>query len=121
MVATIFLLVFVVGLIEMLLDYSEPCRNHLLIGGTVFCSLMLTAFIWQVGIFAPYARLLGALTQKRRTGLWRPVRRQRAACRIEERAAFGIRSVIVLGSQLTFGPTPGFPLAALLRKYSFSL
>ena len=51
-VATILLVVFVAGLVGMFLDSSEPRRN-LLIGATVFCSLMLTAFIWQLGIFAP--------------------------------------------------------------------
>jgi len=52
LVATILLVVFVAGLVGMFLDSSERPRN-LLIGAAVFCSLMLTAFIWQLGIFAP--------------------------------------------------------------------
>jgi hypothetical protein len=52
LIATILLLCFVVGLIGMFLDATEPRRRNLLIGATVFCSIMLTGLIWRVGVFA---------------------------------------------------------------------
>lgn len=49
---TILLIITVVGLIGSILD-SKARRPSLLIGATVFCSLLFTAFVWGVGIFSP--------------------------------------------------------------------
>jgi len=49
---TILLMIVVVGLIGSILD-SKSARPNLLIGATVFCSLLFTAFVWGVGIFSP--------------------------------------------------------------------
>jgi len=45
------LMITVVGLIGSILD-SKARRPSLLIGATVFCSVLFTAFVWGVGIFS---------------------------------------------------------------------
>ena len=51
LVLTILLLMAVAGLINAILG-SKARTQNLLIGATVFCSVMLATFVWGVGIFS---------------------------------------------------------------------
>ena len=51
LVLTILLLLAVAGLINAILD-SKARTQNLLIGATVFCSVMFATFVWGVGIFS---------------------------------------------------------------------
>ena len=51
LVLTILLLIAVAGLINAILD-SKARTQNLLIGATVFCSVMFATFVWGVGIFS---------------------------------------------------------------------
>jgi hypothetical protein len=50
-VLTILLLLTVAGLINAILN-SRVHTQNLLIGATVFCSVMFATFVWGVGIFS---------------------------------------------------------------------
>jgi hypothetical protein len=51
LVLTILSLLAVAGLIDTIVD-SRARTPNLLIGATVFCSVMFAAFVWGVGIFS---------------------------------------------------------------------
>jgi hypothetical protein len=51
LVLTILLLMAVAGLINAILNSKARIQN-LLIGATVFCSVMFATFVWGVGIFS---------------------------------------------------------------------